>query len=43
MADIKPPGQIRTVEVEVEPLPDGEEDSTTAEKKEKNVKQLPQL
>ena len=29
MADIKPPGQIRTVEVEVEPLPDGEEDSTT--------------
>ena len=27
MADIKPPGQIRTVEVEVEPLPDGEEDN----------------
>lgn len=26
MADIKPPGQIRTVEVEVEPLPEGQED-----------------
>ena len=28
MADIKPPGQIRTVEVEVEPLPEEQEDSS---------------
>ena len=27
MADIKPPGQIRTVEVEVEPVPEGQEDN----------------
>ena len=27
MADIKPPGQIKTVEVEVEPLPEGQEDN----------------
>jgi hypothetical protein len=34
MADIKPPGQIRTVEVEVEPLPDGEEDNDGREEEE---------
>ena len=31
MADIKPPGQIRTVEVEVEPLPEDQEDDNGRE------------
>ena len=29
VADIKPPGQIRTVEVEVEPLPEDKHDEET--------------